>query len=81
MWHPPRFPCKHLSANIGLEINKFNKACDTLINLIDNAQSGSIKHRVAVDILNMTLRFMELGMLIFQQACYFSGDESSRPAL
>ncbi len=36
-----------------------SKACDTLINLLDNAQSDSIKHRVAVDMLNMTLRFME----------------------
>lgn len=36
-----------------------SKACDTLINLLDNAQSDSIKHRVAVDMLNMTLKFME----------------------
>lgn len=36
-----------------------NKACDTLISLLDNAQSDSIKHRVAVDMLNMTLKFME----------------------
>ena len=36
-----------------------NKACDTLIDLLDNAQSDSIKHRVAVDMLNMTLKFME----------------------
>jgi hypothetical protein len=35
------------------------KACDTLINLLDNAQSDSVKHRVAVDMLNMTLKFME----------------------
>ena len=36
-----------------------SKACDTLINLLDNAQSDSLKHRVAVDMLNMTLKFME----------------------
>ena len=36
-----------------------SKACDTLIGLLDNAQSDSIKHRVAVDMLNMTLKFME----------------------
>src|ERR1700733_6021172 len=36
-----------------------SKACDTLINLLDNAQSDSIRHRVAVDMLNMTLKFME----------------------
>lgn len=36
-----------------------SKACDTLISLLDNAQSDSIKHRVAVDMLNMTLKFME----------------------
>lgn len=35
------------------------KACETLISLLDNAQSDSIKHRVAVDMLNMTLKFME----------------------
>lgn len=35
------------------------KACDTLIGLLDTAQSDSIKHRVAVDLLNMTIRFME----------------------
>jgi response regulator RpfG family c-di-GMP phosphodiesterase len=36
-----------------------SKACDTLVNLLDSAQSDSIKHRVAVDMLNMTLKFME----------------------
>lgn len=36
-----------------------SKACDTLIGLLDNAGSDSIKHRVAVDMLNMTLKFME----------------------
>lgn len=36
-----------------------SKACDTLISLLDNAQSDSIKHRVAIDMLNMTLKFME----------------------
>jgi len=36
-----------------------SKACDTLIGLLENAQSDSIKHRVALDMLNMTLKFME----------------------
>ncbi len=36
-----------------------SKACETLIGLLDNASSDSIKHRVAVDMLNMTLKFME----------------------
>ena len=36
-----------------------SKACDTLISLLNNAQSDSTKHRVAVDMLNMTLKFME----------------------
>jgi hypothetical protein len=36
-----------------------SKAVDTLIDLLDNAQSDSIKHRVAVDMLNMILKFME----------------------
>ncbi len=36
-----------------------SKACDTLIGLLDDAQSDSVKHRVAVDMLNMTLKFME----------------------
>ena len=36
-----------------------SKACDTLISLLDNAQSDSIRHRVAVDMLNMTQKFME----------------------
>ena len=36
-----------------------SKACDTLIGLLDNAQSESIRHRVAVDMLNMTLKYME----------------------
>lgn len=36
-----------------------SKAVDTLIDLLDNAQSDSIKHRVAIDMLNMTLKFME----------------------
>lgn len=36
-----------------------SKACNTLISLLDNAQSDSVKHRVAVDMLNMTLKFME----------------------
>lgn len=36
-----------------------SKACDTLIGLLDHAGSDSIKHRVAVDMLNMTLKYME----------------------
>ncbi len=36
-----------------------SKACDTLIGLLDHAESDSIKHRVAVDMLNMTLKYME----------------------
>ena len=36
-----------------------SKACDTLIGLLDCAESDSIKHRVAVDMLNMTLKYME----------------------
>jgi len=36
-----------------------SKACDTLIGLLDNAQSESIRHRVAIDLLNMTLKYME----------------------
>jgi len=36
-----------------------SKACDTLINLLDNTQADSLKHRVAIDMLNMTLKFME----------------------
>lgn len=35
------------------------KACETLVTLLDDAESASVKHRVAVDILNMTLKFME----------------------
>ncbi|MCX6988511.1 MAG: hypothetical protein NTZ52_03265 [Chlamydiae bacterium] len=35
------------------------KACDTLIGLLDSAESESVRHRVAVDMLNMTLKFME----------------------
>ncbi len=35
------------------------KACDTLIGLLDNAESESVRHRVAIDMLNMTLKFME----------------------
>lgn len=36
-----------------------SKACDTLIGLLDNAESESVRHRVAVDMLNMTLKYME----------------------
>src|ERR1700759_148563 len=32
-----------------------SKACETLINLLDHAESESVRHRVAVDMLNMTL--------------------------
>lgn len=31
-----------------------SKACDTLIGLLENAESESVRHRVAVDMLNMT---------------------------
>jgi len=36
-----------------------SKACDTLISLLDNAESESVRHRVAIDLLNMTLKYME----------------------
>jgi TATA-binding protein-associated factor Taf7 len=36
-----------------------SKACDTLIGLLDHAESESVRHRIAVDMLNMTLKFME----------------------
>ncbi len=36
-----------------------SKACETLIGLLDNAESESVRHRVAIDMLNMTLKFME----------------------
>ena len=36
-----------------------SKACETLIGLLDNAESESVRHRVAVDMLNMTLKYME----------------------
>jgi len=36
-----------------------SKACETLISLLDHAESESVRHRVAVDMLNMTLKFME----------------------
>lgn len=36
-----------------------SKACETLIRLLDHAESESVRHRVAVDMLNMTLKFME----------------------
>ena len=35
------------------------KACDTLIGLLDHAESESVRHRVAIDLLNMTLKYME----------------------
>lgn len=36
-----------------------SKACDTLIGLLDSAESESVRHRVAIDLLNMTLKYME----------------------
>jgi GTP-sensing pleiotropic transcriptional regulator CodY len=36
-----------------------SKACETLIGLLDHAESESVRHRVAVDMLNMTLKYME----------------------
>lgn len=36
-----------------------SKACDTLIDLLDHAESESVRHRVAIDLLNMTLKYME----------------------
>ena len=33
--------------------------CDTLIGLLESAVSESVKHRVVVDMLNMTLKYME----------------------
>ena len=36
-----------------------SKACDTLISLLDSAESESVRHRVAIDLLNMTLKYME----------------------
>jgi hypothetical protein len=36
-----------------------SKACETLINLLDDAKNESVRHCVAVDMLNMTLKFME----------------------
>jgi len=36
-----------------------SKACDTLIALLDHAESESVRHRVAIDLLNMTLKYME----------------------
>jgi len=36
-----------------------SKACDTLIGLLDHAESESVRHRVAIDLLNMTLKYME----------------------
>ncbi len=36
-----------------------SKACETLIGLLDNAESESVRHRVAIDLLNMTLKYME----------------------
>lgn len=36
-----------------------SKACDTLIGLLENAESESVRHRVAIDLLNMNLRYME----------------------
>ncbi len=36
-----------------------SKACETLIGLLDHAESESVRHRVAIDMLNITLKFME----------------------
>lgn len=36
-----------------------SKACDVLIGLLDNAASESVRHRVAIDLLNMALKYME----------------------
>jgi TATA-binding protein-associated factor Taf7 len=36
-----------------------SKACETLIGLLDHAESESVRHRVAIDMLNMTLKYME----------------------
>jgi hypothetical protein len=36
-----------------------SKACDTLIGLLNHAESESVRHRVAIDLLNMTLKYME----------------------
>jgi hypothetical protein len=36
-----------------------SKACDTLIGLLEHAESESVRHRVAIDLLNMTLKYME----------------------
>ena len=36
-----------------------SKACDTLIGLLDHAESEPVRHRVAIDLLNMTLKYME----------------------
>jgi len=36
-----------------------SKACDTLIGLLDHAESESVRHRVAIDLLNMTLKYIE----------------------
>jgi TATA-binding protein-associated factor Taf7 len=36
-----------------------SKACDALIGLLDHAESESVRHRVAIDLLNMTLKYME----------------------
>lgn len=41
-----------------LKVNA-SKACETLISLLDHADSESVRHRVAIDMLNMTLKFME----------------------
>ena len=35
-----------------------SKACETLIGLLDHAESESVRHRVAIDLLNMTLKYM-----------------------
>ena len=36
-----------------------SKACHTLIGLLDRAESESVRHRVAIDLLNMTLKYAD----------------------
>lgn len=52
---------KNEAVNQAVDRMKTNasKACDTLISLLDSAESESVRHRVAIDLLNMTLKYME----------------------
>lgn len=36
-----------------------SKACETLIHLLEHAESESVRHRVAIDLLSMNLKYME----------------------